>query len=286
VLTLNNHELSKEWLAQLPFDNISECHPVSGGDINLAYQIIADGTKYFIKVQPHHPAKYFEHEILGLKEIGKVANVPTPIANGEINGDAYLILNWLDSGYGDQYTLGQEVAKMHQQTSEEFGFKDNHQTKALIKDNHWNPSWRDFYINQRLKPEVSAAVKNGCWNQWRQAHFDQMVAKFDNYYSKHEIKPSLLHGDLWAGNFMFDDHHKPYLIDPDCVYGDREFDLAMTTVFGGFDEQFYQGYNDTYPMEPGINDRLPWYRFYYLCMHLILFGETYGPAVDNILGKY
>lgn len=283
---MNSRELSDSWLAQLPLKQITDCQPVSGGDINLAYQIIADGTPYFMKVQPGRPAKYFEHEILGLKAIGKVANVPTPIANGEIDGDAYLILNWLAIGYGNQYTLGQEVAKMHQQTREEFGFMDNHQTKVLVKDNSWNASWRDFYINQRLKPEVTAAVKEGCWNNWRQVHFDRMVAKFDNYYSTHEVQPSLLHGDLWAGNFMFDQHQRPYLIDPDCVYGDREFDLAMTTVFGGFDDDFYRGYNDTYPLTPGINDRLPWYRFYYLCMHLILFGESYGPAVDNILAGY
>ena len=175
---------------------------------------------------------------------------------------------------------------MHQQRREEFGFMDNHQTKVLVKNNQWNPSWRDFYINQRLKPEISAAVEQSRWNKWRQEHFDRMVAKFDNYYSTHEVRPSLLHGDLWAGNFMFSQTHQPYLIDPDCVYGDREFDLAMTTVFGGFDDQFYRGYNDTYPITPGINERLPWYRFYYLCMHLILFGESYGPAVDNILSSY
>ncbi|WP_251574696.1 fructosamine kinase family protein [Limosilactobacillus agrestimuris] len=283
---MNNQQLSTNWLAQLPLNNIISCEPVSGGDINLAYQITTTNATYFIKVQPKHPSSYFDHEILSLKEIGKVANVPTPVAHGEIDGDAYLVLNWITNGYGDQYALGQEVAKMHQQRNEEFGFPDNHQTKVLVKNNHWNPSWRDFYINQRLKPEISAAIKTGRWNKWRQIHFDQMVAKFDNYYSTTEVRPSLLHGDLWAGNFMFNQEHQPYLIDPDCVYGDREFDLAMTTVFGGFDEQFYRGYNDTYPIKPGINERLPWYRFYYLCMHLILFGESYGPAVDQILNKY
>ncbi|WP_414601745.1 fructosamine kinase family protein [Limosilactobacillus vaginalis] len=283
---LNNHQLPSAWLSQLPLNNITSCQSVSGGDINLAYQITTNQATYFVKVQPHHPASYFNHELAGLREIGKTANVPTPVANGEINGDAYLILNWIDSGYGNQYALGQEVAKMHQQRREEFGFMDNHQTKVLVKNNQWNPSWRDFYINQRLKPEISAAVEQGRWNKWRQEHFDRMVAKFDNYYSTHEVQPSLLHGDLWAGNFMFSQTHQPYLIDPDCVYGDREFDLAMTTVFGGFDDQFYRGYNDTYPITPGIDERLPWYRFYYLCMHLILFGESYGPAVDNILSSY
>ncbi|MBB1062791.1 fructosamine kinase family protein [Limosilactobacillus fastidiosus] len=283
---MNNQQLSTTWLAQLPLNNIISCEPVSGGDINLAYQIKTTNATYFLKVQPQHPASYFDHEILSLKEIGQVANVPTPIAHGEINSDAYLILKWITKGYGDQYALGQEVAKMHQLKNEKFGFMDNHQTKVLVKDNHWNPSWCNFYINQRLKPEVSTAIKTGQWNKWRQTHFDRMVTKFNNYYSTTEVQPSLLHGDLWAGNFMFNQEHQPYLIDPDCIYGDREFDLAMTTVFGGFDEQFYRGYNTIYPIKPGINARLPWYKFYYLCMHLILFGESYGPAMDQILNNY
>lgn len=156
---MNNHQLSNTWLSQLPLDNITNCQSVSGGDINLAYQITTNKATYFVKVQRHHPASYFNHELAGLREIGKTANVPTPVANGEIDGDAYLILNWINSGYGNQYALGQEVARMHQQRREEFGFMDNHQTKVLVKNNRWNPSWRDFYINQRLKPEISAAIK-------------------------------------------------------------------------------------------------------------------------------
>jgi fructosamine-3-kinase len=85
---------------------------------------------------------------------------------------------------------------------------------------------------------------------------------------------------------MFDQNHTPVLIDPDAFYGDRELDLAMTTIFGGFDDHFYQAYQAQYPLTPGINDRLPWYQFYYLCMHLNLFGESYGDSVDRILGRY
>ncbi|MGN1279116.1 MAG: fructosamine kinase family protein [Limosilactobacillus sp.] len=280
-------KLNHQWFQQLPFGHLEHCQPVSGGDINESYRIEADGRPYFIKVQPNQPAKYFQHEINGLKAIGKVINTPTPIHNGEIAGNAYLILNWLDESSGSQADLGRAVAQMHQQDSAngQFGFVDNHRTKALVKDNSWNPSWPDFYINQRLLPEVQVAGDRGRWNRWRQEHFTQMVNQFKDYYQEHTVRPSLLHGDLWAGNFMFA-NDQPYLIDPDAVYGDREFDLAMTTVFGGFDESFYRAYADAYPFTPGINDRLPWYRFYYLCMHLVLFGESYGGAVDQILSRY
>lgn len=274
-----------QWFSQLPIKNITSYQPVSGGDINEAYQITADGKRYFIKVQPNHPADYFRHEINGLKTLGRVVNTPTPLHNGDINGDAYLVLNWLDESTGSQADLGRAVARLHQQTNDQFGFVDNHQTKALVKDNSWNDSWADFYVNQRLLPEVKVAADRGRWNRWREDHFQQMVKQFQQYYQGRDVKASLLHGDLWAGNFMFAGDHEPYLIDPDAVYGDREFDLAMTTVFGGFDEDFYHAYNAAYPFTPGINDRLPWYRFYYLCMHLVLFGESYGPAVDRILSQ-
>ena len=274
-----------QWFSQLPIKNITSYQPVSGGDINEAYQITADGKRYFIKVQPNHPADYFRHEINGLKTLGRVVNTPTPLHNGDINGDAYLVLNWLDESTGSQADLGRAVARLHQQTNDQFGFVDNHQTKALVKDNSWNDSWADFYVNQRLLPEVKVAADRGRWNRWREDHFQQMVKQFQQYYQGRDVKASLLHGDLWAGNFMFAGDHEPYLIDPDAVYGDREFDLAMTTVFGGFDEDFYHAYNAAYPFTSGINDRLPWYRFYYLCMHLVLFGESYGPAVDRILSQ-
>ncbi|WP_373842168.1 fructosamine kinase family protein [Limosilactobacillus sp.] len=279
--------LNHQWFQQLPFKHLTSFRPVSGGDINESYRIEADGQSYFIKIQPNQPAKYFQHEINGLKAIGKAVNTPTPVYNGDIEGNAYLVLNWLDETSGSQTDLGKAVATMHQQYSPngKFGFADNHRTKALVKNNNWNTDWRDFYINQRLLPEVKAASERGRWNKWRQEHFTQMVKQFNTYYQNHTVKPSLLHGDLWAGNFMFA-NHKPYLIDPDAVYGDREFDLAMTTVFGGFDQEFYQSYARQYPFTPGINDRLSWYRFYYLCMHLILFGESYGGAVDQILGQY
>lgn len=275
------------WFKRLPINNLATVKPVSGGDINLAYQATTtDKQRYFIKIQPGHPQNYFNHEINGLKALGQVVNTPTPIKHGEIDGNAYLILNWLDGSWGDQAALGKAVAKMHQQTNEQCGFVDNHQTKALLKDNSWNPSWRDFYIHQRLEPEVAVAAERGRWNKWRQEHFQQMVNQFNSYYHEHEVTPCLLHGDLWAGNFMFASNHEPYLIDPDAVYGDREFDLAMTTIFGGFDNRFYQAYSSIFPFDDHLDERLSWYRFYYLCMHLVLFGESYGSAVDRILQQY
>lgn len=278
--------MDREWIKQLPLKNIISYKPVAGGDINLAYQVKTTNAVYFMKVQPHHSKHYFDHEKRGLREIAKAGvNTLTPIYSGQINGDAYLLLNWLESDVGDQADLGRLVAKLHLHHNDQFGFGDQYDTKILHKDNHWNSSWTDFYLNQRIMPEVEYAKKVGRWNAFRQNHFERMIAKFTDYYAKHQILPSLCHGDLWFGNIMFA-QGKPYLIDPDAVYADREFDLAMTTVFGGFNQEFYKAYNEVCPFNPGINKRLNWYRFYYLCMHLDLFGETYGPEVDSILQSF
>lgn len=279
--------VDQEWLKQLPIDKLTTCRPVSGGDINEAYQLTtADHQRYFMKVQPGHPSSYFDHEVSGLRAIGRVITTPVPQFQGQIKGDAYLVLNWLDSGRGAQYALGQAVATMHSQHADRFGFVDNHETGTIKKDNSWNDSWADFYLHQRLEPEVAAAKQQGRWSRWRQEHFAGLCRRFADYYADHPVIPSLLHGDLWAGNYMLLADGTPALIDPDAVYGDPEFDLAMTTVFGGFEPAFYQGYASVLPLADGLDDRLPWYRFYYLCMHLVLFGEMYGGAVDSILAGY
>lgn len=279
-------KVDEEWLNQLPIDEIERAKPVSGGDINDAYQLATKDQFYFMKVQPNHPASYFDHEATGLKLIGQTIKTPRPLAQGEINGDAYLLLDWIDTGNGSQSDLGVAVAKMHQQHHPQFGFDSAHQSGSIIKDNTWQDDWATFYSNQRLDLLQRVAKERGRWNEWREQHFQNMRSAFVAYYAEHTVEPSLLHGDLWSGNYMFDETGQPVLIDPDAFYGDRELDLAMTTIFGGFSEEFYAAYDKTYPLATGFEERLPWYQFYYLCMHLNLFGESYGGAVDRILRQY
>ncbi|USS91025.1 fructosamine kinase family protein [Fructilactobacillus carniphilus] len=275
--------LNSEWLAQLPINNIQTVTPVSGGDINEAYEIVTKkDQRYFLKVQPGRGQAFFAHEIEGLNLIGDVARVPQVITSGTIGTDGFLLLNWLDIGTGDQLALGKMVAKVHQQHEERFGLEHDFQLGRFPKNNQWQTSWTTFFANQRLQPLADLAQQKGRWNSKRAAALALIIKQMQQYEAEHEITPSLLHGDLWSGNALFNAAHQPVLIDPDVYYGDREFDLGVTTVFGGFTDAFYQGYQQVYPFRPGIEARLIWYRFYYVLMHVVLFGESYGPFLDQI----
>ncbi|KRL23333.1 fructosamine kinase family protein [Lentilactobacillus kisonensis] len=278
--------LSKVWLSQLPIDDITNVKPVSGGDINDSYMLETKSGRYFMKVQPKRGQAFFAHEVEGLHLLGEVANTPTVVATGEIGSDGFLILKWIDTGSGSQINLGKMVAKVHQQHAKQFGLDHNFTAGKLPKNNTWQSDWVTFYLDQRLKPLVDLAIKKGRWNDWRNSQFQSLCDQFKKYYSNHEIVPSLLHGDLWAGNYLFTEDGTPMLIDPDVFYGDRELDIAMTTIFGGFSQEFYQGYNSVYPLKIGVDKRLGWYQLNYLLAHLNLFGETYGPMVDQILKPY
>lgn len=235
--------IDQDWLAKLPIEKVDEFHPVSGGDINDSYSLQTANHHYFMKVQPGRGKVFFDHEVEGLHLLGEVANTPKVIASGEINGDGYLIQNWVDTGQGSQFDLGKMVARVHQSHAQKFGLDHNFTAGKLPKINTWQSDWITFYLDQRLKPLVKLATENHRWNDWREKHFLALCDQFKHYYATHQVQPSLLHGDLWAGNFMFETSGRPMLIDPDVFYGDRELDIAMTTVFGGFYKDFYNGYN-------------------------------------------
>lgn len=277
--------LSADWLAALPLPQVSAAVAVSGGDINAAYRLETPQGPVFLLVQPATSADFYAHEIAGLHALSLAVNVPEVLGTGTINGDAYLLLEFLPNGQGSQYDLGQAIARVHRLTAPKFGFAHNNMAAKLPKDNRWQTDWTTFYLRQRLDPLVTRAQAHGLWNSTRQAKYDRIRQNIIAENAQRSIKPALLHGDLWAGNYLFTPDGTPTLIDPDVVYGDRELDLAMTTIFGGFTPEFYKGYQDAYPLSPGYATRLPHYQLYYLLAHLNLFGETYGGTVDELLDR-
>ncbi len=279
--------LDKALLTTLPIESVETAQPVGGGDVNQAYKLTTqDKNDYFLLMHPSETADFYKQEIVGLNLLGQTAEVPKVLANGTWGPDAYLLLSYIESQpFGDQYALGRVVAKIHRRTSlnGKFGFNVNDPEGKSDQGGTWYPDWASFFINERLEYRKKIILKRHLWTGSMDAMYQKAVNRFKKLMQTHHSDPSLLHGDFWSGNFMFDTSGNPVIIDPAVFYGDREFDLGVSQVFAGFDPEFYQGYQDEYPLAAGYEKRLPFYQLYYLMLHLGKFGIGYQGSVVRLL---
>lgn len=277
--------MKTQWQSQLPLDNIRSIVPVSGGDVNEAYRVETSQSPYFLLVQRQRSKDFFAAEVAGLNLFEKSGiTAPIVIDSGEINGDAYLLLSFLNEGtQGSQVELGALVAKMHQQQQPygKFGFDLPYEGGDVSFNNNWSDSWMTIFVERRLDHLKDRLVDQGLWIEDDVQTYHKVREKIVSSLRNHTSKPSLLHGDLWGGNYMFLENGQPALFDPAPLYGDREFDLGITTVFGGFTQAFYDAYNKHYPLSKGANQRLEFYRLYLLMVHLLKFGSMYAGSVDR-----
>ena len=277
--------MKTQWQSQLPLDNIRSIVPVSGGDVNEAYRVETSQSPYFLLVQRQRSKDFFAAEVAGLNLFEKSGiTAPIVIDSGEIDGDAYLLLSFLNEGtQGSQAELGALVAKMHQQQQPDgkFGFDLPYEDGDVSFNNNWSDSWMTIFVERRLDHLKDRLVNQGLWIEDDVQTYHKVREKIVSSLRNHTSKPSLLHGDLWGGNYMFLENGQPALFDPAPLYGDREFDLGITTVFGGFTQAFYDAYNKHYPLSKGANQRLEFYRLYLLMVHLLKFGSMYAGSVDR-----
>ncbi len=279
--------MNKDWQSQLPIENIQKITPVSGGDVNDAYKIESKEGDYFLLVQQNRSEDFYAAEIAGL-EAFEAAGVRAPIveAHGEINGDAYLLLNFLEEGRsGSQKELGQLVAKLHSnyEPNGKFGFDTPYEGSDITFENGWKDTWAELFVHQRLNQLRDEIMNRGLWSQDELDTYENVRETILEELEHHTSKPSLLHGDLWAGNYMFLTDGKPALFDPSPLYGDREFDLGATRVFGGFTQDFYDAYNEALPLSKGANERIKFYELYLLMVHLVKFGSLYAGSVNRTM---
>ncbi|WP_323703847.1 fructosamine kinase family protein [Mammaliicoccus sp. Dog046] len=279
--------MNQEWLNQLPIQNIKKCILVRGGDVNEAFRIETKDDIYFLLVQHQRSEDFYDAEVAGL-EAFQEAGVRAPIVKGrgEINSDAYLILSYLEEGRsGSQRELGKLVAKLHShhEPSGKFGFHLPYHGSAITFENGWQETWTNIFVEQRLDQLRNEIVKQHLWTEEEQRKFEQVREIIVDTLENHNSKPSLLHGDLWAGNYMFLDNGEPVLFDPSPLYGDREFDLGATRVFGGFTKDFYDAYNESLPLSKGAEFRIQFYELYLLMVHLVKFGEMYAGSVNRTM---
>ena len=269
--------------------------PVSGGDINRAYALfLSDGSKLFMKVNRKENQDFFRAESEGLRAIRRTGTVRVPevIAMGTGDNEAYLLLEHIESGMRTRRSsgkLGEALAAMHLADTEDilpggrFGFTDDNFIGAGIQLNEPEDSWTDFFVNKRLLPQFERAASY--FSREDSRNTELFLGKIHNYLNE-PAKPSLLHGDLWAGNYMIDIYGEPWLIDPAVYVGHPEADLAMTELFGGFDRAFYDAYSEAAGIEPDYKDRRDIYNLYHLLNHLNLFGAGYLGSVRSIIRRY
>jgi fructosamine-3-kinase len=232
----------------------------------------------------------FEKEANGLRELASanVIRVPEVIHTSE----DCLILEYIESGSKRKdffEYFGHRLALLHQQSAEEFGFfEDNFigstPQKNLPSEEEKN-NWPLFYWNKRILYQFRLAEKNGYADKTLTSLISNLESVLEEILSAGAEPPALLHGDLWGGNYMVDESGSPVLIDPAVYYGHREADLAMTKLFGGFSEEFYRAYQQTYPLKAGASEREPAYLLYHVLNHLNLFGPGYYGQAIQLLRK-
>ena len=284
--------MNEKWSARLPVENINNIVPVGGGDVNDAYRIETDKGLYFLLVQPGRDEDFYAAEISGLKDFEQAGiTVPRVKDHGQISGEAYLLLDFLEEGRGSQKDLGELVAKLHltHQRDGKYGYNLPYEGSDITFSNGWFNSWSEIFVDQRLSKLHDEIVSRSLWDKSDNEMYLEVLEIIKEELKKHRSEPSLLHGDLWFGNYMFLDDGRPALFDPSPLYGDREFDLGATQVFGGFDSEFYEAYNNIYPLAAGAERRIDFYKLYLLLVHLVKFGEMYLGSVSstmrNIISK-
>lgn len=218
--------------------------PLGGGCINRAYRLEGmDGACYFLKLNDARQLPMFEAECAGLTAIAatRAIRVPHPVACGISDGQSYLVLEHLElSSRGDAGLLGEQLAALHRCTSPRFGFAHDNFIGATPQPNGWKESWPEFWRERRMGFQLDLAARNGYGGKLQDLGRGLMEV-LPAFFGGYTPQPSLLHGDLWDGNHAYTADNAPILFDPAPYYGDRETDLAMTELFGGFGPEFYAG---------------------------------------------
>jgi fructosamine-3-kinase len=277
-----------------PKDEIISLREVRGGDIGRSFYAETREGKWFVKYRSDLSGLVFRREAEGLallRETGAVA-VPETYYAGEIPGleGGMIVLEWIEPGPSRPATeesLGRGMAQLHLRRSPggRFGLQNDNYIGLLPQPNGWCDAWTEFYLQRRLLPMIKLAEERGRLPAERRRRLMRLADSLERWIPA-GTEPSLLHGDLWHGNWIAGEDGRPYLIDPAVFYGDREYEMAFTELFGGFSSRFYAAYEESYPLSPDYADRRPLYQLYYLLVHLILFGESYGPSVDRVLVRY
>ncbi|WP_276168649.1 fructosamine kinase family protein [Zobellia alginiliquefaciens] len=270
---------------------IETTQSVSGGDISEAYFLYSETERFFCKVNYQNNAHaLFLAEKAGLVAIAntKTIAVPKVLLCEALDTGAFLVMEYIEPKRpleADFEQLGHQLAGLHlHSTSDVFGFSVPNFIGSLPQSNSAHSNWPEFYVQERLIPQLKLAKESGKLDDSEIPVEDKLLKTCQNLFPN--SNPSLLHGDLWSGNYLISSNGTPYLIDPAVYYGHHEVDLAMTRLFGGFGNSFYDAYRDHFPPIGNEKERMDIYQLYYLLAHLNMFGSSYKASVIEILQRY
>lgn len=266
---------------------IKNSQAISGGCINSAYVLHGENSHYFIKLNQAELLSMFEAEFAGLKELelSKTVKVPQPLIYGLSEDKAYLVMEMLSFSSGGSQadkTLGQQLAQLHQIQQPFFGWHQDNTIGSTKQVNHPSDNWITFWRDNRLGFQLSLAEQNGYAGKLLSSG-EKLSELLPSFFSHYTPQPSLLHGDLWSGNASVSNNGVPVIYDPACYYGDREADIAMTELFGGFSAGFYSAYNEVFPLDSDYRVRKTLYNLYHILNHLNLFGSGYLHQAQNMM---
>jgi fructosamine-3-kinase len=230
-----------------------------------------------INSQTAYP-KLFENEKRGLEMLArqKIIRVPQAIACEESGELQVLILEWINPGAKTEkfwMNFAEQLAGLHRVSHKRFGWEEDNWMGALMQSNSWCDKWTDFFIANRLQPQVRLARENKLLDEIQVQQFENLYKKLEDIFEPEA--PAMLHGDLWSGNYLCNENDQPVLIDPAVYFGHRSMDLAMTRLFGGFDRIFYECYQETFPLPSNYQEQWTLCNLYPLLIHLNLFGRSY-----------
>ncbi len=258
---------------------------VGGGSINRAYRVDSNQGPLFVKLNSADSLEMFAAEAEGLKALAAAGSlrIPRPLARGVAGQQAFLVTEYLDlCADGSAVALGEGLAALHRVTAEQFGWHRDNTIGSTPQPNTQCADWLDFWRRRRLGVQLQLAAAHGAGRRLTERG-ERLLEALPVLLQGHDPVASLLHGDLWSGNYAYTRDGAPVLYDPAVYFGDREADLAMTELFGGFSREFYAAYAHAWPLEPGYGTRKKLYNLYHVLNHFNLFGGGYLSQAQGIV---
>lgn len=266
--------------------------PIGGGDISQAFRVDSGARRYFVKTNRAGLLPMFEAEAAALRELAaaRSVRVPQPLVTGAAEGQAFLVLDYLElHGAGRAALLGEQLAQLHRVRpasphQAQYGWTQDNWIGRTPQANVWRDDWIAFWREQRLGQQLRLAAHNG-YGGGLLREGELLIERLDAFFDNYQPLPSLLHGDLWGGNHAYLADGTPVIFDPATYFGDRECDLAMSELFGGYPAEFYAAYRAAWPLDAGYAVRKPLYNLYHVLNHANLFGGGYVAQATRMTAQ-